>query len=297
MIVALTGASGFIGTRLVARLQQLGYTVRALGRRNPGLPSVEFAEWDALRSEPAPESLRDAGAVIHLAGEPVAQRWTPEVKRRIRDTRVLGTRHLVSALGRLKSRPAKFISASAIGYYGDRGDEPLPETAAPGKGFLAEVCLEWERESRQAGMHDIRVALLRVGIVLGPEGGALKQLLPPFRAGLGGRIGSGKQWMSWIHVDDVVEMILFALQHDHVFGPLNATAPEPVRNAEFAKTLGSVLGRPAVLPTPALALRLAFGEMASVILASQRVVPETAPKAGFVHKYPDLRGALEQILA
>ena len=295
MIVAITGASGFIGPRLVERLQNEGHSVRALGRRDPGLPGVDFARWDAS-AEPPPETLRGADAVVNLAGEPVAQRWNGEVKRRIRDSRVNGTRNLVSAVGKLETRPVVLISASAIGYYGDRGEDILPETAAPGKDFLSTVCVEWEDQARRASEYGVRVALLRIGIVLGREGGALKQMVPLFRTGVGGPVGSGRQWSSWIHVDDIVGLIAFALRHDHAFGPLNATAPQPVRNADFAKTLGGVLGRPSMVPTPGIALKMLFGEMAQVVLSSQRVVPEATQRAGYTFQYPELRGALEQIL-
>ena len=295
MVVAITGASGFIGPRLARRLQNEGHSVRALGRRDPGLPGVEFVRWDAS-AEPPPESLRSAGAVVNLAGEPVAQRWNSDVKRRIRESRVLGTRNLVNALAKLDSRPGVLINASAIGYYGDRGEDVLPETAAPGKDFLSGVCVEWEREARRAGEYGLRVALLRLGIVLGREGGALKQMVPLFKTGVGGPVGSGKQWSSWIHGDDVVGLVAFALGQDRVLGPINATAPQPVRNADFAKTLGGVLGRPSMVPTPGIALKVMFGEMAQIVLASQRVVPEAAQRAGYTFLYPELRGALEQIL-
>jgi hypothetical protein len=218
------------------------------------------------------------------------------VKRRIRDSRVIGTLNLVSAIGKLDTRPGVLVNASAIGYYGDRGEEILPETAAPGKDFLAAVCVDWEREARRAGDHGLRVVLLRTGIVLGKEGGALKQMVPLFRTGVGGPVGSGKQWTSWIHVDDIVGLIVFALRHDHAFGPLNATSPQQVRNVDFAKTLGAVLGRPSVVPTPGIALKMMFGEMAQVILSSQRVTPEATSRAGYTFLHTDLKEALGQIL-
>ena len=295
MLIAITGASGFIGPRLIRRLHSEGHQVRALGRRDPGLPGVEFAEWNAA-VEPRPEVLRDVRAVIHLAGEPVAQRWNADVKKRIRDSRVIGTRNLVSAMAKLSSRPAALVSASAIGYYGDRGEEILPETAPPGKDFLAKVCVEWEREAQVAAEHGLRVALLRIGIVLGLEGGALRQMVPLFKSGIGGPVGSGKQWVSWIHIDDIVGLFAFAVRENHVFGPLNATSPQPIRNVDFAKTLGTALGRPSVVPTPGLAIRMMYGEMAQVVLASQRVVPEATQRAGYTFQYPELRDALEAIL-
>jgi uncharacterized protein (TIGR01777 family) len=285
MIIAITGASGFIGHRLIPRLQKEGYAVRALGRRDPGMPGVEFVRWDPMQ-EPRPEALQDVGAIVNLAGEPVAQRWNAEVKRRIRDSRVIGTRNLVNAAGKLDNRPGVLISASAIGYYGDRGDEILTESAPPGKDFLASVCVEWEQEARRAGEHGLRVVLPRIGIVLGREGGALKQMIPLFKSGVGGPVASGKQWVSWIHADDVTGLIAFALRHDHVFGILNATAPRQVRNVEFAS----------LVPTPGFALKLMFGEMAQVVLASQRVVPEATLRNRYTFLYPELKEALREIL-
>ena len=210
---------------------------------------------------------------------------------------MIGTRHLVTAIGKMTERPRALISASAIGYYGDRGDQILTEAAPPGNDFLAGVCVEWETETRKAMEHAVRPTALRFGIVLGKEGGALKQMLGPFRAGVGGPVGSGKQWVSWIHQDDAVELILFALRNESIAGPLNATAPHPVRNLDFAKTLGHAVHRPSLVTTPKLALKVMFGEMAQVILASQRVVPEAATRAGFVFQYPELESALRQILA
>jgi uncharacterized protein (TIGR01777 family) len=296
MIVVLTGATGFLGRRLIVRLQREGHTIRALGRRDPAVDGVRFFHWEATRGVAPAEGLAGSDAIVHLAGEPVAQRWNEDVKRRIRDSRVLGTRNLVGALERLDTRPEVLVSASAIGYYGDRGDEVLNEASAPGNDYLSEVCVEWEREAQNAGSHGLRVVLLRTGIVLGKDGGALAQMLPPFRAGVGGPVGSGRQWMSWIHVDDVVELILFALKQAHLSGPVNLTAPNPVRNHEFSKTLGAVLHRPSVVPVPAFALKLMFGEMGKVVLASQRVMPEAASRAGYTFRYPELRGALEQLL-
>lgn len=269
--------------------------MRVLGRRDPGLPGVEFSSWEASR-EPSPQALEDTAAVIHLAGEPVAQRWNSDVKRRIRDSRVLGTRNLISAISKLRTRPRVLVAGSAIGYYGDRGDDILTEAAPPGKDFLAGVCVDWERESLRAREYGLRVALPRMGIVLGPDGGALKQMLPPFRAGLGGPAGSGKQWVSWIHIEDVVELLIFALSHDEITGPVNATAPNPIRNAEFAALLGQTLGRPSLIPTPALALRLLFGEMAEAVLSSQRVIPEAALRAGYHFRFGDPGAALRHIL-
>lgn len=297
MIVALTGPSGFLGSRLIARLQAEGHTVRALGRRDPAKPDVQFVRWESTSVAPPSEALTGVDAVIHLAGEPVAQRWNSEVKKKIRDSRVLGTRHLVNTIGKLKKIPPVLVAASAIGFYGDRGDEILNENSAPGSDFLSQTCVEWERESRQAEEFGVRVAMLRFGIVLGAEGGALKQMVPPFKAGVGGPVGSGKQWVSWIHADDAVGLLLFALLNQRVSGVVNATAPAPVRNAEFASAMGHALSRPSLIPTPAFALKLLFGELAGVLLASQRVTPAAAQRAGFAFRYQEIGATLNQILS
>jgi uncharacterized protein (TIGR01777 family) len=295
MIIALTGATGFIGRHLIPLLHREGWSVRSLGRRDPEISGVEFVEWDSMQEPPA-DVFADVGAVVHLAGEPVAQRWSAEAKRRIHDSRVQGTRNLVNALSKLKSPPSALVAGSAIGYYGDRGDEVLTEESAPGDDFLARTCVEWEHESKLAGDFGPRVVLIRTGLVLGRDGGALQRMLPPFKAGAGGPVGSGKQWVSWIHIDDIAGLIAFALRHDQVYGPLNGTSPEPVRNSDFARSLGATLHRPSLLPVPAFGLKLMFGEMASVLLSSQRVIPEAASRAGYAFQYPGLAGALKQIL-
>jgi uncharacterized protein (TIGR01777 family) len=271
-----------------------GHKLHVLGRRRPSgaPPEVGFSEWDANSGVVPEEGLRQVDAIVHLAGEPVAQRWNREIKSRIRNSRVIGTHSLVQALAARTERPQTLISASAIGFYGDRGSEILNESSAPGTGFLSEVCGEWEREARAAGNLGLRVAILRIGIVLGKEGGALKQMIPPFRLGMGGPMASGKQWMSWIHADDLVSAIVFALENQSVFGPINATAPNPVENAEFAKALGDVLNRPAVLHTPAFALKMMLGEAADVVLASQRVMPAVLQQAGFRWEHGEVREAL-----
>jgi len=224
----------------------------------------------------------------------VAQRWNDEVKRRIRTSRIDSTRHLVDALSTRSHRPGVLICASAIGYYGSRGDEILTESSDPGDDFLARVVRDWEHAARLATALGVRVVNVRIGIVLG-NGGALKKMIPPFRFGLGGRIGSGKQWMSWIHVDDLVNLILFAIAKSSVSGPLNGTAPHPVTNAEFTKELASVLHRPAIFPVPVFGLKLLFGEMAQAILASQRVIPKAALEAGYQFKHPNLNSSLADI--
>ncbi len=289
MRITLTGATGFIGKRLVAALLDRGDDLTILTRTPKAGNNPRYVAWDAAKS-------LEADAVIHLAGESVAQRWTAEVKQRIRASRIETTRALVAALERAPRKPQVLISASAIGIYGSRGDELLTETSKPGSGFLEDVCIEWERESQRAADLGIRVVNPRIGIVLGAGGGALERMLTPFKMGVGGRLGSGEQWMSWIHIADVVGLILFVLDHADLRGPMNATAPNPVRNADFTAELAAALHRPAVLTTPAFALKLAFGEMAAVILASQRVLPRVALDAGYQFQFQDLRPALEDIL-
>lgn len=298
MNITVTGATGFVGTRLTRALIDAGHTVHAVARKRPAnLPeSVRFSEWRSAEEEPPPESLAGADAVIHLAGEPVAQRWTPEVKKRIRNSRVDGTRHLVNALSTQSRRPGVLICASAIGIYGSRGDEILTERSTPGDDFLARVVIDWEKAAVLAEALGIRVVRLRLGVVLGKDGGALAKMLPPFRFGLGGRLASGRQWTSWIHIDDVIHLILFSLANASVHSAVNATAPEPVSNAEFTKELAAAIHRPAIFPVPKLALKLLFGEMASVVLASQRVIPEAAKVAGFGFQYPKLGPALQRLL-
>jgi uncharacterized protein len=283
MTITVTGASGFLGRHLVEELKAEAHDVQVLGRDR----------WDTLSGqEPPPESLERADAIVHLAGEPVAQRWTAEVKKRIRTSRVDGTRHLVNGLSTLSRRPKVLISASAIGIYGDRGDEVLTEQSGSGIGLLAQVTEDWESAARLAEALGIRVVMLRFGMVLGQDGGALAKMLPIFRWGLGGKLGNGRQWMSWIHVADVTALIRHAIATDALRGPINATAPTPVTNAEFTQTLAGALHRPGIFPVPAFALKLAYGQMASVILASQRVMPVAAESTGFRFRYPNLAGAL-----
>lgn len=290
MNITLTGASGFIGGPLISKLQSRGHTLRMLGRRASG--AENFLKWDSV-SDPFPAAgVEGADAIIHMAGEPVAQRWSADVKQRIRDSRVNGTRALVSAIDHAAVRPKTLIAASAIGFYGDRGAEELDELSKPGTGFLPEVCLEWENEAMAAGKLGVRVVLLRIGIVLHKSGGALKTMLPFFRLGLGGPVGSGCQWMSWIHRDDLVSMLLWALDNEDVFGAINGVSPQPVRNVDFGRALGEVLSRPAVLPVPAFALRLLYGEMASVVMASQKVYSRVPEAKGFAFQYPELKAAL-----
>jgi hypothetical protein len=277
MNIAISGASGFIGRHLVKSLALAGHSLRALSRHAPA------------------ESLRESDVIIHLAGEPVAQRWTAAAKQRIRDSRVVGTHNLVETLATLPRRPEALICASAIGYYGSRGDEILTESSAPGSGFLPEVCVAWEREAQAAEAFGIRVVRVRIGVVLAAGGGALPRMLPPFRMGVGGRLGSGRQWMSWIHLEDLAALFQLAVE-SQVRGPLNAAAPHAVTNSDFTRELAHALRRPAVFPVPEFALRLLFGEMADVLLASQRVVPAAAEAAGFRFRFPQLASALAGLL-
>ena len=296
MNITISGASGLIGRRLLKALGASGHALHILSRHaGTNVPNgVRLSPWDPAKAPPR-ESLEAADAVVHLAGEPVAQRWTPEVKRRIRESRVEGTRRLVEALAGVSRKPAVLVCASAIGYYGDRGDELLDESARPGSGFLPEVCVAWEREAQRAAAVGLRVALIRIGLVLDPRGGALRRMLPPFRFGIGGRLGSGQQWMSWIHIEDLVELFRFAIDQP-VSGPLHGTAPEPVRNLEFTRELAAALRRPALLPVPRLALWALFGEMAGVLLESQRAVPQAAEAAGFRFRHRQLGPALADLL-
>jgi uncharacterized protein (TIGR01777 family) len=303
MRVAVTGATGFIGRRLVRRLLAEGHTVvgltRDVARASAVLPvRCRAVRWDPADSTADPATLRDIDALVHLAGESVAGgRWTAARKRVIRDSRVIGTRALVTALGRLAEheRPRVLVGASAIGIYGDRADEELDEDAPPGPGFLADVCAEWEAATRAAAEIGIRTTIVRIGIVLGRDGGALRAMLPPFRLGTGGRLGSGRQWMSWIHVDDLVELFVRALTDERAAGVLNGVAPRPVTNAEFTRTLAAALGRPAIIPAPAFALRLALGEMSTMLLASQRVVPRAILRLDVRFHYREIAAALADL--
>lgn len=291
MNITLTGATGFIGKRVTKALVQRGDRVTILTRKPRSGDNPRYVVWDA-RSDPPAHAL-ETDAVIHLAGESVAQRWTPEVKQRIRSSRIDATRALVRGITASRQKPRVLVSASAIGFYGPRGDDVLTEESPAGSGFLEDVSVQWEQEAQRAEQEAIRVVNPRIGIVLGPDGGALERMLAPFKMGVGGRLGSGQQWMSWVHIDDIVGLILFALDRNDVRGPLNATAPNPVRNVEFTKQLGNVLNRPTIFPVPVIALKLLFGEMADVLIWSQRVLPRSAMQHGYSFRFPDLRPALQ----
>jgi uncharacterized protein (TIGR01777 family) len=297
--VAVTGATGTIGSALVAALHDRGDEVAVLSR-NPdkaseALPGdVDAHAWPEPESQPAPaEAFADADAVVHLAGEPVDQRWSDDAKKRIRESRELGTRNLVAALKDAGPRLQTLVAASASGYYGPHGDERVSEEVPPGKDFLADVVVRWEREATAAGEHGIRVANLRTGIVLSAEGGALARMLTPFKLGVGGPVAGGRQYMPWVHLDDVVGAYLFALDHDDASGPLNVSAPEPVTNKEFSKALGKSLKRPAFAPVPAFAIKAMYGEMATIVTTGVRMVPARLRELGYRFERPDLREALD----
>ena len=290
--VAISGATGLIGSALAARLRARNVRVRRLVRTaQPQSP--DDIVWDPMRGVLSPNDLEGADAVVHLAGEPLAHRWTDARKRAIRESRVRGTELVARTIAVLDHRPRVLLSGSAIGIYGDRGDEPVDEESALGSGFLAGVTREWEAASVAAADAGVRVVLLRTGIVLSPNGGALERLLLPFRLGVGGPIGSGRQWMSWISLEDHVRAMEHALATTGTHGPVNLVSPNPVTNAEFAATLGRVLSRPALVPAPAFALELVYGEMArATILAGQRVLPKMLLRAGFHFAHPTLEQAL-----
>ncbi|HEU5039570.1 MAG TPA: TIGR01777 family oxidoreductase [Gemmatimonadales bacterium] len=294
--VAITGASGLLGSALTAFLTTGGHRVTAISRgARPGAVS-----WDPEAGKLDPAALAGVDAVIHLAGETIATRWTPARKRRIRESRLAGTRLLAETLARLPRPPRVLVSASGIGAYGNRGDETLTEATSTRDAppdFFVELAREWEAATEPARAGGIRVVIPRLGVVLTPAGGALQRMLPPFRLGVGGPIGSGRQWLSWVAMDDALGAVHHALMSEELTGPVNIAAPQPVRWREFATTLGRVLRRPAVLPVPAAALRLAFGEMADVaLLASQRVLPARLVEAGYAFRYPALEGALRHLL-
>lgn len=293
MKLAVTGASGRIGSHLVERLRARGDEVTILSR-----DAAKGVRWDPAH-EPAPaEALAGRDAVVHLAGEDVAQRWSAAAKERIRSSRELGTRHLVDGIAAVPEaeRPRVLVSASASGYYGPRGDEEVDESAGPGDDFLAEVCIAWEREAQRATEHGLRVVSIRTGVVLDREGGALAKMLPPFRMGVGGPVAGGRQWLPWIHRDDEVGIMVAALDGNAWSGPVNASAPNPVTNGEFSKALGRALHRPAIAPVPALAIRALYGEMAQIVTTGVRMVPRRATELGYEFAHPELGEALEVAL-
>ena len=299
MRVTLTGATGRIGTRLVNALRERGDEVTVLSRdpeRARSALGVEAHAWQP-ESEPAPaEALAGRDGVIHLAGEDVAQRWSADVKRRLLRSRELGTRNLVAGLRAAEPRPGALVSASAVGYYGPRGDEPVTEETAPGDDFLAGVCVAWEREAAAAEQLGVRVVRVRTGVVLDRGGGALAKMLPFFRLGIGGPVAGGRQYMPWIHVEDLVGVYLAALDGAGWTGPVNATAPTPATNKEFSRALGRALHRPALAPVPSLAIRALYGEMATIVVTGQRAVPERTQALGYRFAHPELDAAIRNAL-
>lgn len=297
MIVAVTGSTGLVGTALVAALEADGHVVRPMVRREVREPEREIRWSPASRAIEA-SKLNGVEAVVHLGGRNVATRWTDSVKRDIRDSRVKSTQLLAETLSGLENKPRVLCTASAIGLYGDRGEDVLTEESPPGKGFLCDVVEEWEQANQAAWEAGIRVVQLRIGVVLSEKGGALAKMLPAFKIGGGGVIGSGNQYMSWITLDDTVNVIQFALHNDHLHGALNTVAPEPVTNREFTRALGVVLHRPTIIPMPKFAARMAFGEMADeILLASTRVSSQRLQEAGFGFAHPHLEPALRHLLA
>ena len=298
--VTVTGATGLIGTRIVGALKRRGDDVTVLSRRPEHaqrLLGVNAIGWDPATGPVPAQALAGRDAVIHLAGEPIGQRWTAASKERIRASRELGTARLVEGLEQTEPQPRVLVSASAVGYYGARGPERLDEQAPPGTDFLANVCEAWERTAAAATQLGVRVVSLRTGVLLDRADGALARMLPPFRLGLGGPVAGGHQYISWIAPDDLVRLYLAALDNPQWSGPVNATAPEPVTNREFGRALARLLHRPALLPVPALALQALYGEMATVVTTGQRALPVRALERGFEFRYPAIEQALTAALA
>lgn len=296
MRIIVSGSHGLVGSALIKALETAGHEIYRLVRHAPN--SESEIEWSPDRYSIAISRIEGFDAVYHLAGESIASgRWNEEKKRKIRESRTKGTKLLADAVANLSQPPKTLISASAIGYYGDRGDELLTETSPPGNDFLADVCVEWEKATEHARAKGVRVVNTRFGIILDKDGGALAKMLTPFRMGIGGRIGDGKQWMSWIALEDVIGALQFVLKNESLNQPVNFVAPNPVTNAEFTKTLGNVLSRPTVFPIPEFGVRLAFGEMAdALLLSSQRVEPRSLKQAEYEFRYSDLESALRAIL-
>jgi uncharacterized protein (TIGR01777 family) len=295
MKILITGASGLIGTALQRSFKEKGHEMILAGRK----PSTEpdYITWDAEKGFAADDlkKLEGLDAIIHLAGEPIGDwRWTDDKKKRIRDSRVNGTRTIIEAISKLKTKPKTLLSMSGVGYYGDRGDEVLNERGGVGDTFLAEVCRDWEAEARKAENYGVRVVLMRNGVVLSKEGGALATMMMPFSLGLGGVAGSGKQWLSWLSLDDMVGVTNFVLENEDIEGAVNVVSPNPVTNEEFTKTLGEAIHRPTFLPLPKFAVDLVMGEMGdALLLDSARAVPKKLEDAGYEFKYPALKPALE----
>jgi uncharacterized protein (TIGR01777 family) len=301
MRVTLTGATGLIGPKLVQALQRRGDEVTVLTRSpdkaHSALAGVDAVRWSDPTAEPAPAAaLSGHDVVVHLAGEPVAQRWNDESKRRILDSREAGTRNLVAGMRAASPAPGVLVSSSAVGYYGKHGDEEVPESTPAGDDFLAQVCVAWEREAQAAAELGARVVLVRTGIVLDEQGGALEKMLPFFKAGVGGPVAGGDQYMPWIHLDDLVGIYLQAIDDATWSGPVNGAAPTPVTNKAFSKTLGKVLHRPAFAPVPAFAIKALYGQMAEIVVEGQRAVPQRTLELGYAFEHPELEPALRSAL-
>jgi uncharacterized protein (TIGR01777 family) len=299
--VTVTGATGLLGPRLVRELQGAGWQVTVLTRdperARARLGEVEAVKWD-LMSEPAPvAALEGRDGVVHLAGENVAQRWSAAAKQAIRESRVVGTEHLLEGLRGAEQRPGVLVSSSAVGYYGPHGPEPLDEEAPPGDDFLAEICVAWEAVAERATELGMRVLRVRTGVVLDRDGGALEKMLPPFRLGVGGPVAGGRQYIPWIHADDVVGILAAGLSDERWSGAANATAPVPVTNSQFSKALGRALHRPSLLPVPGAALKALYGEMSEIVTSGARVVPAKALMLGYAFRHPDLDEALRSALS
>ena len=298
MNILITGGTGFIGRLLANRLAGEGHSVTIITRRThgpvDGEKAIRFVEGDPAVVGPWQNLLAEQGAIVNLAGETVFGRWTAVKKERIRASRIETTRRIVEALPH--GNEVVLISGSAVGYYGACGDDPVTESDPPGNGFLAHLSMEWEEEALKAREKGARVVVTRIGVVLGRDGGAIKQMITPFRLFAGGPIGSGRQWLPWVHADDIVEAFRFLIEGPDLSGPFNMTAPEPVRNAAFASALGLALGRPSWLPAPGFALKIALGEFSSVLLTGQRVMPNRLLEAGFVFRYKGIDAALRDLL-
>ena len=297
MKILIAGSSGLVGTALIASLREAGHQVTRLLRTETGLPPGAIC-WDPQHAEVNPAKFEGHDVLINLAGENISTGpWTDEKKKKIRDSRVLGTHMLSELIAQLENPPKLVINASAIGYYGNRGDEILQEGSRPGEGFLADLCRDWEAATEAAEKKGIRVVKMRIGVVLSREGGALARMLTPFKMGLGGVLGSGDQYISWITLDDLVGIIQFVMDNASIHGALNAVSPNPVTNREFTKTLGKVLKRPTILPLPAFAVKLLMGEMGeSLLLGSSRVIPNVLMQAGYSFQYADLEKALQYLI-
>jgi uncharacterized protein (TIGR01777 family) len=299
MNVFITGGSGFIGSNLADYLIGKGHQVTAVGRsagqNRRAHKNYHYLSADTTQTGEWQNALADAEAVVNLAGVTIFKRWSEAYKRQIYDSRILTTRHVVAALG--KNKPVTLCSASGAGYYGNRGNDLLKEDEKPGNDFLAGVCVDWEKEALRAAAKGVRVVVMRFGVILGKGGGALAKMIPAFKSFVGGPIGSGNQWFAWMHLDDLMAAILFAIEHGEVSGPLNFCAPNGVRNRDLAKVLGAVLNRPAVVPLPAFMIRMALGAFGNVLLDSQRTVPDKLLSYGFSFQYPDIKAAIRAVAA